>query len=185
MKLHRCLRWVARVAAYLGAAAWLATSACAQDAAAPAPSPPSPVAAGTDAPASAAVAMPSAAEDALTERLKSLETELRCLVCQNQTLADSDAPLAADLRQEVRELAIAGKSDDQIRAYLTERYGDFVLYKPPVKTTTWALWFGPFALLLGGAAGWWLILRRRNAEVAVDSRADAAAQTRGRDRLDG
>jgi len=145
---------------------------------------PSGAASGTT-PSSASVTLTSAAEDALTARLKHLETELRCLVCQNQTLADSDAALAADLRQEVRELAVAGKSDDDIRAYLTQRYGDFVLYKPPVKTTTWALWFGPFALLLGGAVGWWFILRRRNADVAVASSADHAAEARGRDKLAG
>ena len=71
-----------------------------------------------------------------TARLKLLENELRCLVCQNQTLAESSAPLAEDLRKEVRDLAVAGKSDDEIRAYLVARYGDFVLYKPPVKSTT-------------------------------------------------
>ena len=76
------------------------------------------------------------ADDALDRRLKLLENELRCLVCQNQTLAESSAPLAEDLRKEVRDLAVAGKSDDEIRAYLVARYGDFVLYKPPVKSTT-------------------------------------------------
>ncbi len=96
-------------------------------------------------------------------RLKKLESELRCLVCQNQTLADSNASLAEDLRAEVRELARAGKSDDEIRAYLVARYGDFVLYDPPLKRTTWLLWLGPFALLLGGGALWWTILRRREA----------------------
>jgi cytochrome c-type biogenesis protein CcmH len=107
-----------------------------------------------------ATAMDSAS-DALDARLKRLETELRCLVCQNQTLADSNADLAADLRREVRGLAIAGKSDDEIRAYLVARYGDFVLYDPPLKRTTWVLWLGPFALLGGGAAVWWMVLRRR------------------------
>src|SRR5262249_50127065 len=81
--------------------------------------------------------------------------------CQNQSLADSSAPLAEDLRREVRALAVAGKSDDQIRQFLVDRYGDFVLYRPPVKSTTWLLWFGPFVLLLGGAVIWWVILRRR------------------------
>ena len=96
---------------------------------------------------------------ALDARLKRLEVELRCLVCQNQTLADSDAPLAVDLRREVRALAVAGKSDDEIRAFLVARYGDFVLYKPPVKPVTWLLWFGPFVLLGGGALMWWRIGR--------------------------
>ncbi len=101
------------------------------------------------------------ADVALDARLKSLETELRCLVCQNQTLAESNAPLAEDLRKEVRELAVSGKSDDDIRAYLVARYGDFVLYKPPVKSTTYALWFGPFLLLFAGVIVWIALLRRR------------------------
>ena len=101
------------------------------------------------------------ADAALDARLKTLSEELRCLVCQNQTLADSTAPLAEDLRREVRELAQAGKSDAEIKDYLVARYGDFVLYKPPVKPTTWLLWFGPFAFLLGGALIWFVVLRRR------------------------
>ena len=101
------------------------------------------------------------AESALDARLKNLEEELRCLVCQNQTLADSNAPLAEDLRREVRELALQGKSDAEIKQYLVARYGDFVLYKPPVKSTTYLLWFGPFALLLGGGLVWYGVLRRR------------------------
>ena len=118
----------------------------------------------------------------LDARLKKLETELRCLVCQNQTLADSNADLADDLRREVRELAVAGKSDDEIKAYLVARYGDFVLYNPPVKPTTWVLWFGPFALAIGGAGLWWLILRRRAKTAA--SLPDAATQARGRELLE-
>jgi cytochrome c-type biogenesis protein CcmH len=101
------------------------------------------------------------ADPALDTRLKKLEEELRCLVCQNQSLADSSAPLAEDLRREVRQLAVAGKSDDEIRQFLVARYGDFVLYRPPVKRTTWLLWFGPFVLLAAGGVIWWLILRRR------------------------
>jgi cytochrome c-type biogenesis protein CcmH len=104
---------------------------------------------------------PALADDALDARLQSLETQLRCLVCQNETLAESAAPLAEDLRKEVRELAVAGKSDDDIRAYLVARYGDFVLYKPPVKPVTYLLWFGPFLLLFGGLVAWLLVLRRR------------------------
>ena len=107
------------------------------------------------------IAAPAFADDAMSARLKSLETQLRCLVCQNQTLAESEAPLAADLRNEVRELAVSGKSDDEIRAYLVARYGDFVLYKPPVKPVTYLLWFGPFLLLAGGGVVWWRVLRRR------------------------
>jgi len=106
-------------------------------------------------------ALPVHGDAALDARLKALENELRCLVCQNQTLAESNAPLAEDLRKEVRELAVAGKSDDDIRTYLVARYGDFVLYKPPVKPTTYLLWFGPFMLLAGGAIVWLVVLRRR------------------------
>src|SRR5712671_1271630 len=100
-------------------------------------------------------------------RLKRLEAELRCLVCQNQTLADSNAPLAEDLRREVRALATSGKTDDEIKAYLVARYGDFVLYKPPLQRNTWLLWIGPFGLLLGGGIVWYAILRRRK-DAAVD-----------------
>jgi cytochrome c-type biogenesis protein CcmH len=99
--------------------------------------------------------------EALDMRLKALEQDLRCLVCQNQTLAESNAPLAEDLRKEIREQALAGKSDDEIRAYLVARYGDFVLYKPPVEPVTYLLWFGPFVLLVAGACVWWTLLRRR------------------------
>lgn len=126
---------------------------------------------------------PPATEAALDARLRRLETELRCLVCQNQTLADSNADLADDLRREVRALAVAGKSDDEIRSYLVARYGDFVLYDPPVKPLTWLLWFGPFALLIGGAAVWWVVLQRRS-KMLPKSEPAAEAQSRGRALLD-
>src|SRR5712672_2116739 len=85
------------------------------------------------------------ADDPVTEqRLRKLSQELRCLVCQNETLADSRADLAEDLRREIREQIRAGKSDQEIITFLTRRYGDFVLCKPPVKATTYLLWFGPF-----------------------------------------
>ena len=83
-------------------------------------------------------------------RLANLSKELRCLQCQNQTLADSPAGLAADLRREIRAQMKAGKSDQEIIAFLTQRYGDFILYKPRVTYTTYLLWFGPFILLLSG-----------------------------------
>src|SRR6266536_568933 len=86
----------------------------------------------------------------IEQRMKNLTEQLRCLVCQNETLADSRADLAEDLRKEIREQMKAGKSDQEIIAFLTQRYGDFVLYKPPVKSTTYLLWFGPFVLLIGG-----------------------------------
>ncbi len=95
-------------------------------------------------------ARPSAADPVLEERVMNLSRELRCLVCQNETLADSRADLAVDLRNQIREQMKAGKSDQEIVAYLTARYGDFVLYRPPVRPTTYLLWFGPFILLLGG-----------------------------------
>jgi cytochrome c-type biogenesis protein CcmH len=100
-------------------------------------------------------------DQAFEARIKNLETGLRCLVCQNQTLADSNASLADDLRREVRGLALAGKSDDEIKSYLVARYGDFVLYKPPLQSNTLLLWFAPFALLACGALLWWTLLRQR------------------------
>jgi len=86
----------------------------------------------------------------IEQRLANLSKELRCLQCQNQTLADSPAGLAADLRREIRVQMKAGKSDQEIIAFLTQRYGDFILYKPRVTYTTYLLWFGPFVLLFGG-----------------------------------
>jgi len=97
----------------------------------------------------------------IEQRMKTLTEQLRCLVCQNETLADSHADLAEDLRQQIREQMKAGKSDKEIIAYLTDRYGDFVLYKPPVKTTTYLLWFGPFILLGGGTLVLYRYLSRR------------------------
>jgi cytochrome c-type biogenesis protein CcmH len=98
---------------------------------------------------------------AVQARLDHLARELRCLVCQNQSLADSNADLAVDLRDHVREQIRAGKSDAEIRAWLTDRYGDFVLYRPPFKTSTVLLWLGPAALLVGGVALLLVALRRR------------------------
>ena len=86
----------------------------------------------------------------IEQRLANLSKELRCLQCQNQTLAESPAGLAADLRREIREQMKAGKSDQEIIAFLTQRYGDFILYRPRVTFTTYLLWFGPFVLLLAG-----------------------------------
>lgn len=90
------------------------------------------------------------------DRYKQLVAQLRCLVCQNQSLADSDAGLAHDLRREVYELMEQGRSDAQIVDFLVARYGDFVLYKPPLKPSTYILWYGPFALL---GLGLWLLVR--------------------------
>ena len=97
------------------------------------------------------------------KRLRTLGEELRCLVCQNQTIADSAAPLALDLRNQIRTQIAQGKSDNQIREYMVDRYGDFVLYKPPFKATTAILWVGPFALGLLGVGLFVLIVRKRRA----------------------
>jgi cytochrome c-type biogenesis protein CcmH len=96
-------------------------------------------------------------------RLRSLSEELRCLVCQNQSLADSNADLAIDLRREVQRLMADGKTDVEVKAHLVARYGDFVLYKPPVQSNTALLWGGPPALLIIGAAFWRLAQRRSKA----------------------
>jgi cytochrome c-type biogenesis protein CcmH len=93
-----------------------------------------------------------AADPALEKRVLALTEELRCLVCQNQTIADSHADLAVDLKNQVREKLAQGMSDQEVKNYMVERYGDFVLYRPPVKSTTWFLWFGPFLLLVLGMA---------------------------------
>ena len=109
----------------------------------------------------AAEAAPAVADPALEARVMALAVELRCLVCQNQTIADSHADLAVDLRGQIRAMMLAGQSDDQIRRYMTDRYGDFVLYKPPLKATTVLLWTGPPLLLAGALTGLFLALRRR------------------------
>ena len=90
------------------------------------------------------------ADPDLQARYDSLTQEIRCLVCQNQTIADSNAPLAADLKREIRELLQAGSTDKVILAFLVDRYGDFVLYRPPVQSNTWALWAAPVVLVLIG-----------------------------------
>jgi len=97
----------------------------------------------------------------IEQRMRALTEQLRCLVCQNETLADSHADLAEDLRKEIREQMKAGKSDREIIAFLTQRYGDFVLYKPPVKATTYLLWFGPFVLLFAGTGVLYRYLKKR------------------------
>ena len=102
------------------------------------------------------------ADAALDARVQRIAAELRCLVCQNQTLADSNASLALDLRRQMRTMLHDGADDDAVRRYMTDRYGDFVLYRPPLKGTTLALWFGPPALLAGGFALLLAVLRRRN-----------------------
>lgn len=107
-------------------------------------------------------APPSAADPVLEARVMKVTAELRCLVCQNQTIADSHADLAIDLRNQVREMLKKGQTEAQIVDYMTARYGDFVLYRPPVKSTTALLWFGPAVLLVGGLAVLITVLRRRS-----------------------
>ena len=94
-------------------------------------------------------------------RLTAIAEELRCLVCQNESLIASRADMAMDLKRQVREQIKAGKSDAEIREYMVQRYGDFVLYRPPVKGTTLALWLGPFALMIAGFCTVWIFIRRR------------------------
>jgi cytochrome c-type biogenesis protein CcmH len=106
-------------------------------------------------------ATPTAADPVLEARMRAITVELRCLVCQNQTIADSHADLAVDLRQEVRELLARGLTDDQVRRYMTDRYGDFVLYRPPLKPSTVVLWLGPAALLAIALAALAVVIRRR------------------------
>jgi cytochrome c-type biogenesis protein CcmH len=103
-----------------------------------------------------------AGDPALEKRVLKIAAELRCLVCQNQTIADSNAGLAVDLRNQVREMLKTGQSEEQIRDYMTARYGDFVLYRPPVKSTTALLWYGPGALLAIALIVFVVLMRRRS-----------------------
>lgn len=111
-------------------------------------------------------AAPMAEDPQLEARLVDISQELRCLVCQNESLASSHAELADDLRREVRELIRQGKTDQEIKDFLVARYGDFVLYRPEVKPLTWVLWFGPFVLLLVAAVFLGVYLRQRRQQVA-------------------
>jgi len=138
-------------------------------------------------PAQAADAVPTEMDPVKAARAVKLAEKLRCLVCQNQTIADSNAELANDLRGQIREQIAAGRSDDEILQYMTNRYGDFVLYQPPFKATTVLLWLGPGILLLGGIAVLLRNLARRRAgevagEIALtDEEKSRAAQLLGGD----
>lgn len=101
------------------------------------------------------------------ERFNDLTLELRCLVCQNQNLADSDAPLAQDLRKEIFDMMQAGRNDDEIKSFMIERYGDFVLYRPPIQGNTLALWAMPIVLLFIGAIAVFFTVRNRNRKLAA------------------
>lgn len=102
------------------------------------------------------------------ERFQQLTSEIRCMVCQNESLADSSADLARDLRLQIFQMMRDGKSNDQIKQYLVARYSDFVLYQPPLKPKTWLLWFGPALIVLAGGVGVGLYLRKRVRGTAVD-----------------
>ena len=117
----------------------------------------------------------SGQETDLDKRVNELAVELRCLVCQNQTLADSNAPLAVDLRNQIREQLKAGKSEQDVVDFMVARYGDFVLYRPPLKPTTVALWAGPFAILVFGA---WLLIRRIRRRPAAEPELSEAERAR-------
>ena len=124
-------------------------------------------------------ALPEAADPVLEKRVVQLTSELRCLVCQNQSLADSHADLAIDLKNQVRAQMQAGRTDAEIRSYMVARYGDFVLYDPPFKMTTLLLWTGPFVLLLVGLLGLGAYMRgrrRRLADAALTPGDHARAQ---------
>lgn len=115
-----------------------------------------------------------AADPALEKRVMAVSEELRCLVCQNQTIADSHAELAVDLRNQVREMLQKGMSEREIKDYMVNRYGDFVLYRPELKSNTWLLWIGPFVLLVAGLSLLIVKLRRRNRDVASAEQAMSA-----------
>lgn len=132
----------------------------------------------------ASVAAHAAPTEVLEARVQKLSAELRCLVCQNQSLADSHADLALDLKRQVREQIQQGASDAQVIAFMTERYGDFVLYRPPFKATTLLLWLGPALLLLGGLGALFVRLRRTNGAQA-DWRLSAQDHARAAALLDG
>lgn len=123
-------------------------------------------------------AVPSAADPAIETRMKDLTKDLRCLVCQNQTLADSDADLAKDFRREIRTMMQEGRTDAEIVDFLVDRYGDFVLYRPPFKGITMLLWIGPAVLLLGGALALIVTLRRRRAATTLAPSPDELERAR-------
>lgn len=114
-------------------------------------------------------AAPLAADVVVEKRMVEISEELRCLVCQNESLAGSHAELAEDLRREIRSMIKQDKSNEQIMEFMVSRYGDFVRYRPPLKTTTYLLWFGPFLLLAGAVAALVVYLRRRGSRVAAAS----------------
>jgi cytochrome c-type biogenesis protein CcmH len=124
-------------------------------------------------------AQPLFADVAIENRLTLLSRELRCVVCQNEALSESPAELATDMRQEIRDLMKAGKTDQEVLTFLTSRYGDFVLFRPPFKPVTYLLWIGPFAFLGFGVLVWFMALRaRRTFQSAPVNSAQLAAAAR-------
>lgn len=124
-------------------------------------------------------AAPAAADPALEARVLHVAEELRCLVCQNETIAASQAALAVDLRAQIREQMRAGRSDAQIREHMVARYGDFILYRPPWRASTLLLWLGPFGLLLAAIAGWQVVVRNRARTVSPSAAAQASGVALG------
>lgn len=134
---------------------------------------------GSPAVATPQTAQPLFADAAVEARLTLLSRELRCVVCQNESLSESPAELANDMRQEIRELMKAGKTDQEVIGFLTARYGDFVLFRPPFKPLTYLLWIGPFVFLGFGVLVWFMALRaRRTFKGAPVSSAQIAAAAR-------
>jgi cytochrome c-type biogenesis protein CcmH len=130
-------------------------------------------------------AQPVEEDPVLEKRVMALTAELRCLVCQNQSLADSHADLAIDLKNQVRAMMKEGRSDAEIKAFMTDRYGDFVLYRPPVKATTWLLWIGPFVLFAVGLAALFAYIRRRRTAAGEATSLTPEQQARARALLEG
>jgi cytochrome c-type biogenesis protein CcmH len=141
--------------------------------------------------AAADTAQPAVDDPVLEQRVMALTAELRCLVCQNQSLADSHADLAIDLKNQVRAMMKEGRSDAEIKTFMTDRYGDFVLYRPPVKATTWLLWVGPFVLFAAGLAALFAYIRKRRTAggdttaLSPEQRARARALLEGGEHPDG
>jgi cytochrome c-type biogenesis protein CcmH len=128
-------------------------------------------------------AAPAAEDPVLEKRVTALSENLRCLVCQNQSIADSHADLAVDLKKQVREQMKAGASDQAIIDYMVQRYGEFVLYRPPVKLTTVLLWFGPFLLLVGALIFLWRQIRRRRDTLQGQAQLSEEERARARELL--
>ena len=118
----------------------------------------------------------------MQERFEKITNELRCLVCQNQTIADSNAELAQDLRKQTRQMLLDGATDEEVRTYMTERYGDFVLYRPPLNQKTMVLWFAPALLLIGGLLVMASVVRRRSADGVPEEGEDPYAALEKEDR---